>query len=223
MTHAQNPQSKKSFHFIPFLVAAAIVVVLLAAGGFAFGASQESHDSFCASCHTQPESTYVQRSTAAQPTDLASFHTGQSTRCIDCHSGQGISGRIQAELLGARNAVKWYTGTAVQPAPLTIPIADENCLKCHQQVTQVGFTPQQQITMPGISSGGREGEGRANHWHQFLARWQAASPTAGTCTSCHAGHITDASASAQTGFMSPQTIQNVCNACHQVLRREGGG
>ncbi|MDR3564370.1 MAG: NapC/NirT family cytochrome c [Negativicutes bacterium] len=222
MTHTRNPQNKPPVRFIRLLVVAAMAAVFLAAAGFAFGASQETHDSFCASCHTQPESTFVQRSTASSPTDMASFHTTQTTRCIDCHSGQGISGRIQAELLGAKNAVKWYTGTAIQPAPLTVPIADENCLKCHQAVTQQGYTPQQQITVPGASSGGGgEREGRANHWHTFLARWQAASPTAGTCTSCHSGHLTDGTA--QTGFMNPQTVQDTCNACHQVLRREGGG
>ncbi len=222
MAHAFNPKSKRPVSFIRLLVVAAIAAVFLGVAGFAFGASQETHDAFCASCHTQPESTFFQRSTTASATDLASFHTSQKTNCIDCHSGVGISGRIQAELLGAQNALKWYTGTAVQPAPLTVPIADANCLKCHQQVTQPGFTPQQQITVPGARSG-REGEGRANHWHTFLARWQAASLTAGTCTSCHSGHVTDASATAQAGFMNPQTVQSTCNACHQVLRREGGG
>ncbi|HMD87895.1 MAG TPA: NapC/NirT family cytochrome c, partial [Anaerolineaceae bacterium] len=214
-------QNQPPVRFIRLLVIAAIAAVLLAAAGFAFGASQETHDSFCASCHTQPESTYVGRSTAAAPVDMASFHTGQATRCIDCHSGQGLTGRIQAELLGAKNALKWYSGTAIQPAPLTVPITDENCLKCHQAVTQQGYTPQQQITVPGASSGEGEREGRANHWHQFLSRWQAASPAAGTCTSCHSGHLTDGTA--QTGFMNPQTVQDTCNACHQVLRREGGG
>jgi nitrate/TMAO reductase-like tetraheme cytochrome c subunit len=223
MTHTHKPQSKKPVRFIPYLIVAAIAAVFIAAAGFAFGASQETHDAFCASCHTQPESTFFQRSTTASATDLASFHTVKNTRCIDCHSGQGLSGRIQAELLGAQNAVKWYTGTAIQPAPLTLLIADENCLKCHSQVTQQGFTPQEQITVPGASSSGREREGRANHWHQFLTRWQAASTTAGTCTSCHSGHITDASTTAQTGFMNSQTVQSTCNACHQVLRREGGG
>ena len=221
MSQTQAPKSKRPVRFIPLLVTAAIAAVFLAAAGFAFGASQETHDPFCASCHTQPESTYFQRSTAAAATDMASFHTSQKTNCIDCHSGQGISGRIQAELLGAQNAVKWYTGTAVQPAPLTVPIADANCLKCHPTVTQRGYTPQQKITIPGASSGEREGEGRANHWHQFMARWQAASVTAGTCTSCHTGHLTDGTA--QTGFMNAQTVQSTCNACHQVLRREGGG
>ncbi len=191
----------------------------MAISGFGFAASQETHDAFCASCHTQPESTFFQRSSGPQPVDLASFHTVQKTRCIDCHSGQGLFGRVQAELMGARNALKWYTGTAIQPAVLTYAIGDQNCLKCHQQVTQQGFSPQEQITVPSGVNAGREGGGRANHWHQFLARWQAASPTAGNCVSCHSGHA--AGSTAQNGFMNAQNVQDTCNACHQVLRHGG--
>jgi nitrate/TMAO reductase-like tetraheme cytochrome c subunit len=222
----EKPQTKKKrFPVIPVIGIGAVVIVLLIAGGFVFAASQESQDPFCASCHTQPESTFLQRSTASTATDLASFHTAQKTACIDCHSGQGIFGRMSAELMGARNAFKWYTGTAVQPAVLTFPIGDGNCLKCHQQVTQQNFSPQENISVPGVAGGGGFGgrgeEGRANHWHAFLARWQAASPTAGTCVSCHSGHA--AGGTAQTGFMNAQDVQNTCDACHQVLRREGGG
>ncbi len=219
MYNPQKNPGKKRVPWIPVLVAAALLLIVLGVGGFTFAATQESQDPFCASCHTQPETTFLQRSTGSQPVDLASFHTGQSTRCIDCHSGQGIFGRMSAELMGARNAVLWYTGNAVQPAVLTFPIGDGNCLKCHQQVTQKGFTPQEQITVPGARTRGREEEGRANHWHQFLSRWQGASSTAGSCVSCHSGHATGAAA--QAGFMESQTVQAVCNACHQVLRREG--
>ncbi len=209
------------------LIAVLALAALFAAGGFTFAASQEQHDSFCASCHTQPESTFYGRTTSAPPADLASFHTGQKTRCIDCHSGQGTTGRISAEMMGARNALKWYTGTAIQPAVLTYAIGDQNCLKCHQAITQRGFTPQEQITVPGLRSGEGEGEGRNNHWHQFMARWQAASPTAGTCVNCHWGHAPSGQASAaqpptgtaQEGFMNAQAVQDTCNACHQVLRR----
>lgn len=220
MSQMPNPANKKRVPVVTILIVAVVVVFLLAAGGFVFAASQESNDPFCASCHTQPESTYFQRSTAGQAADLASFHTAQKTACIDCHSGQGIFGRMQAELMGARNALMWYSGTAVQPAVLNFPIGDENCLKCHQQVTQRGFTPQESITVPGVGgrAEGREGEGGNNHWHQQLARWQAASPTAATCVSCHSGHA--AGASAANGFMSAQAVQTVCDACHQVLRRE---
>ena len=213
---------------LPFLGVVGVLIaagIALGAGSLVFAASQESHDAFCASCHTQPESTFFQRSTAGQPVDLASYHQdyhSQTVRCIDCHSGQGVTGRVSAELMGARNAFKWYTGTAVQPAVLNYPISDQNCLKCHQDVTQRGFTPKEQISLPVGGEGGGEREGRNNHWHQFLSRWQAASPTAGTCTSCHAGHATGATA--QTGFMDSATVRQVCESCHHVLRggEEGG-
>ena len=212
-------QQNKKFPLIPALVVVAVIGVVLAAGGFTFAASQEAHDAFCASCHTQPESTFYQRSTAPA-VDLASFHQPQKGRCIDCHSGQGVFGRVSAELMGARNAVKWYTGTSIQPAVITYAIGDGNCLKCHADVVQRGFTPKEQISIGTGRS--EEGNGRlSNHWHEFMTRWQAASPTAQTCVSCHASHITGGTA--QTGFMDNATVQTVCDNCHQVLRREEGG
>jgi nitrate/TMAO reductase-like tetraheme cytochrome c subunit len=209
---------KKKFPLIPVIIAVAAAGLLLAGGGFAFAATQESHDPFCASCHTQPESTFFARSQATQAVDLASYHTSQQTRCIDCHSGQGVTGRVQAELMGANNALHWYTGTAVQPAVLTKPIGDANCLKCHQDITSRGYQPKAQITVQGIR-GGRGGEGGNNHWHELLARWQGTSATAGTCTSCHSGHTTDGTA--QNGYMNNQAVQATCDACHQVLRERG--
>ncbi len=215
----QPPASRqKRLRLIPALLIAAIVVLFLGAGGFVFAATQESNDPFCASCHTQPESTFVQRTTST-PVDLASFHATQQTRCIDCHSGQGVFGRMQAELMGARNAVKWYTGTAVQPAVANTPVSNDNCLKCHQTIMNRGFIAKETITVPGASSGeGRREAGRPNHWHEFLPRWQAADANAATCVTCHSGHMT--TGDAQTGFMANQTVQAQCNACHQSIRRE---
>ena len=107
-------QIKKPFPVLRTLIVLFVVGVLVAAGGFAFAANQESHDPFCASCHTQPESTFLARSQAAA-VDLASYHTTQKTLCINCHSGAGLTGRVQAELIGARNAFKFFTHTTVQP------------------------------------------------------------------------------------------------------------
>ncbi len=230
MTQPTTP-NKKRFRLIPALFIAAGVIILLSASGFAFAATQESHDQFCASCHTQPESTFVQRSTAAA-VDLASYHTTQQTRCIDCHSGQGVLGRMSAELMGAHNAFLWFTGTAVQPAVVNTPISNDNCLKCHQTIMDRGFTPKESIAIPGASSSGRRREaGRPNHWHEFLPRWQAADANAATCVTCHSGHAA-ATGSAQTGtaatsggaatgFMDAQTLQANCDACHQSIRGEG--
>ena len=214
MTIEQPSPRKKLFGITSVLVGLVALGIFLAAGGFTYAASQETHDPFCASCHTQPESTFFQRSTDAQAVDLASYHTAQETRCIDCHSGQGIGGRMQAELLGARNAAAWYTNTAIQPARLTFPIQDANCLKCHQDVTQRGYKPKQVVTVIGQ---GREGgeEAGPNHWHELMARWQAVSSNAGTCTSCHSGHLTDGTA--QTGFENVQTTRTECEACHRGL------
>jgi nitrate/TMAO reductase-like tetraheme cytochrome c subunit len=220
MTREQPSPRKTTRRWIPVLSTLVILGVVVTVGGFTFAASQESHDPFCASCHTEPESTFFQRSTAAQAVDLASYHTSQKTRCIDCHSGPGVTGRLRAELMGAHNALAWITHTAVQPAKLTVPIADANCLKCHQDVTQRGYIPKVPVAIPGASIRGGEEEGRTNHWHEFLARWQAATPSAGTCISCHPGHSTDGTA--QTGFENLQTTETVCNACHQTLR-EGRG
>jgi hypothetical protein len=221
MKQHQKPVTRKVFPWLFALAGLAVLGIVFTVGGFAFAASQEAHDSFCASCHTQPESTFYQNSTAPAPVDLASYHTGQSTRCIDCHSGQGVLGRVSAEVMGARNAVKWYTGTAVQPAVLSFAIGDQNCLKCHQAVTQRRFSPKEQITVPGEGFGGEGGggerEGRNGHWHQFMARWQAADPAAGTCVTCHSGHQTGSTV--QAGFMDAQNVRSTCDACHKVLRK----
>jgi hypothetical protein len=196
----QTPK-KKPFPLIPALVGAVVLAVLLTAGGFGFAASQESHDAFCSSCHSNPESTFYQRSIGTAAVDLASAHTIQKVGCIDCHSGVGVTGRISAELLGARNAAKWYTKTAIQPAPLTVPIDDANCLKCHDSVTvSTDFN---------------------NHFHAFLARWQAADPNAGHCVGCHPGHNTDIDPN--NHFTSDAITQPVCAACHTILREGGGG
>jgi nitrate/TMAO reductase-like tetraheme cytochrome c subunit len=214
---AAAPKSKKRSRIIIGLIVAAIAVVGLSASGFAFAATQESHDQFCASCHTQPESTFVARSTSTS-VDLASHHTTQNALCIDCHSGQGIAGRMSAELMGAKNAFKWFTGTAVQPAVVNTPIGDPSCLKCHQDVTQRGFTPKEQIAVPGGRSGEGDEEGRTGHWHQLLTRWQTADPNAGTCVTCHSGHATDGNA--QNGFMNDPKVEATCDACHRSIRRE---
>ena len=214
------PKKKRSFWFTWGAVGIVTLGIIIAAGGFTYGASQEAHDPFCASCHTEPETTFVGRSTATQAVDLASYHTAQQTRCIDCHSGAGVTGRIQAEMLGARNMLAWYMHTAVQPAKMTYQLQDGNCLKCHQDVVQRGYTPKQTVRLTGISTRGGD-EAGPNHWHELMASWQTRSATAGTCASCHLGHSTDGDA--QSGFEVAKTTRAQCDACHQALRgRERG-
>ena len=182
---------------LPWILGIAFVVGLLfTGGGFAFAATQEQQDSFCASCHTQPESTFYQREQDKSAADLASAHHPKEVRCIDCHSGAGVAGRIGAELLGAHNALAFITHTAIQPAKLTKPIGDSNCLKCHQKVLQGEPTEN-------------------NHFHHFLARWQGTDPAAATCTSCHSSHTTDGLTN--LAFLNKERTVAVCEACHRRL------
>ncbi len=197
----KNPPAKKSFPLIPVLVGLLALGILAVAGGLGYAASMETNNAFCASCHTQPETTNYERFTAAAPVDLASFHHGEDTLCIACHSGPGVAGRVKAEFEGARNALAFYTGTAVQPGKIRGRFADANCLKCHQEtVTQQ-----------------RGSEGEEGHWHVFLARWQQQDGKAAVCADCHAGHFSGTSANA---FMDVPTARAACDACHQALGRD---
>jgi hypothetical protein len=195
----KTKQNRLKFLSSPiFKIGLAIIVlgILLTASGFTFAATQEQHDSFCASCHTQPESTFYERSTTSQPVDLASVHTPKKTRCIDCHSGIGLRGRLEAELLGAHNALAFYTGTAVQPAKLTRQVGDASCLKCHAEAVA------QQAT-------------QNNHFHVFLSRWQQVDASAARCVGCHQGH--NNKGSADLLFLERATTQQVCESCHLAL------
>lgn len=199
---SRRPQpARVSFRWTYGLVGA-FVLLALGSGGFLVAAHMEDDDTFCASCHTQPESTYVSRAQAGQPTDLASYHTGAGdtpTKCIDCHSGSGVPGRAAAMTLGAFDLVSYLTGNARQPAPLTNPISDANCLKCHADTAATrDFN---------------------RHFHRFLSQWQAADPQAGTCVSCHTGHATDGDPTLV--FLNEQHTVAVCERCHAVAG-EGG-
>jgi predicted CXXCH cytochrome family protein len=98
-------------------------------------------------------------------------------------------------MMGAHNAFLYITQQAAQPARLTHPIGDENCLKCHAQVVTLRT--------------------EANHCHFYLARWQARDPNAAQCVSCHAGHATDGVV--ELKYLNEQRTVAVCAACHQVL------
>jgi hypothetical protein len=169
------------------------VALALASGAFLAAAHLEEDDAFCASCHSEPESTYFER-TQTEHVDLASAHHAENVRCIDCHSGPGMTGRVGALLLGAADLAKWVAGQAAQPALLLQPIPDANCIKCHSAVAQTRkFT---------------------EHFHAFLSQWQTTDAAADTCVSCHSAHTTDGSV--EIGFLERERTLNVCQHCHSA-------
>ena len=194
----QQPKSKRPLFFKIAIVIGALFV--LGAASSVTAMTLENNDSFCASCHSQPESVFFQRESAAA-TDLASFHSTKQTNCIDCHSGQGlVPGRLDSLLLGARDLTAWIGGRSIQPAPQTTPIHDGNCLKCHSNIAATR-------TMN-------------NHFHFFLSQWQAKDPQAASCVSCHQGHNNSTSDST-LAFLDKQATTQVCQKCH-AFSGQGG-
>jgi predicted CXXCH cytochrome family protein len=192
--------------------AAALAAVVLLAGFMFVGMMKlEETDTFCGSCHTQPETLYLERMSKAVETaaavDSASSHQSRrgeaaNVHCIDCHAGPGLGGRAAAILEGAGNAVRYVTRTMVQPGKLRGSMPDANCLKCHADV---------------IAS--ENFKGKNNHFHYFLARWRAATPeTAAACVECHLGHNDTGDPSLQ--FLVKDKAEVVCTRCHNTLGRD---
>lgn len=189
---ADRPKSKRPLFFKIAIVIGALLIFGTAGGVTAM--TLENHDSFCASCHAEPEYTFFQRESAA-PSDLASWHTEQKqTNCIDCHSGSGVvPGRINSLMLGAHDLLSWIGGHAPQPAPLNTPIGDDNCLKCHGTIAAA--------------------RNMNNHFHVFLAQWQTQDPAAAHCVSCHQGH-NNSTSDPTLAFLDRQGTTQVCQQCH---------
>ncbi|HKI53964.1 MAG TPA: cytochrome c3 family protein [Anaerolineales bacterium] len=155
----------------------------------------ENHNSFCASCHTEGEQTFFDRSIASDPVDLASIHDiKEQARCIDCHTGPGITGRYAGLMAGATDLINYFSGHYPQPAALEEPYPDANCLKCHANISQ-----KQDFN---------------NHFHVFLPQWQKIDKNAATCVSCHLSH--DTTGDVKIGFLNEQTTTAVCQKCHSV-------
>lgn len=176
-------------------IAIGILSVLGLSGGAVYGIQLENQDSFCASCHTQPEAKYYQQSTTAPATTLAAFHTQKQARCIDCHSGGGPFGRMAGLTQGSIDLLAYQSGNYRAPAVTLTKLGDDSCIKCHSDtVTRGGFN---------------------NHFHLYLRQWQASDSTAAHCIDCHVAH--------PTGDPKQQFVQNtaqaVCNQCHRSLGR----
>ena len=192
------------------------VMIALAIATVAAALKVEEQDRFCASCHSQPETTFVEQAQALKQMSvtLAAYHAKPQewknhpqvllsltnallatdiapVRCIDCHGGVGLAGRIQTLTLAAEDATLWYSGRAIQPAILSHPISDQVCLSCHATV--------------------RDTPGFDNHFHSYLKDPKA--PTL-ACTGCHIAHETS---SAATNFIERPFVAQPCASCHIAL------
>jgi predicted CXXCH cytochrome family protein len=178
---------------------ALIGLSILAISGIGAGLGLENQDAFCASCHTQPEAMYYQRSIQTKSADLAAFHTKKETHCIDCHSASGPFGRAHGLTQGAHDLVNFVRGSYHSPAVTTNPLGDDSCVKCHTKIYE---------RAPGAGKAG------LNHYHFYLLEWGAADPGAASCVSCHAPHTI---ASENLRFMNQGLVGKLCEDCHTAL------
>ena len=181
------------------------VVLLLPLVVVGTAVALESHDPFCAACHTEPESEYVVRSLSA-PSDLASSHTVAEVRCIDCHSGEEPFGRSVSLQQGAADLAAYLSGSYTQPAVTTNPVGEVGCTKCHDAPSSLGVYA---VTEGGVTSS-------HYHFYEYAAEWLAREPDArGTCGMCHRSHALDTLA--DQGFVIDHELKAVCDACHAAL------
>ncbi len=172
---------------------AAVLLIIVGVGGVAYGLSLEEHNDFCASCHTEPESTYYARALKSPPTDLASVHLQKNVKCIDCHGGAPPTDRLGGLMQGAHDYVLYLSGSYHHPAITTNPLPDVNCVKCHANV----------FARRTIQ----------NHWHFYLPDWQKAlGDKAAGCVNCHNSHTT--AQGNVVKFVPDTKINPVCQACH---------
>jgi predicted CXXCH cytochrome family protein len=209
----------------PFIVLGLVIGVILLLPAVGVGASiwLENQNSFCASCHTEPETKYYQQSLLANPATLAAFHSQKKILYIDCHSGAGPLGRAQGLQQGVDDLVIYLSGNYHKPGITSNPLGDDSCLKCHENI-DVQRAPgsalppvQRQPPVPGqggFQQGGRNRRQTDGHYHQFLQRWQANDPRAGHCVNCHSSH-SDGTTDAK--YIAQNQVQQVCNRCHTAL------
>ncbi len=190
---------KVFFALVGVILAGAVLTV----GGIGYSLALENQDSFCASCHTEPEVTYYNQSVQTNAVTLAAFHRQKKTACIDCHSGGGPLGRSKGLIQGIDDTIIYWSGNYHRPAITTNPLGDDSCTKCHADI----FTQ-------------RRGASRSTngHYHAFLPRWQAQDANAAGCTTCHASHP---QGTASQQFMMQSKVNQTCDQCHRALG-EGG-
>jgi len=184
------------------------VLLVMGAGGLTTAIKLENRDSFCAACHTQPETSFYQR-TQSTPLDMASAHSQNTmaVRCIDCHSGAGAAGRIFSLKQGAGDLAAYISGNYLNPAVTTKPLGDRACTKCHTQ-------PDIDLTQANTSLVSKS----ASHFHfnAYINEWLVREPKpAGSCAACHPAH--DLQADEANAYLVNRLVQENCEACHAAL------
>lgn len=171
----------------------------------------QADNDFCNSCHL-PDGTPLHTEIrddfdGRPPASLAARHAdlmltsrpdSPSIRCIDCHGGVGLVGRVRVKLLSVKDSLQYLTGRFEEPEGMSWPLWDTDCRQCHQSFREKG-----------------EGfDGEAFHDKQLHNIGLGVD-----CVECHTAH--DAEGDPELWFLRAASVQLRCAQCHVEYARNG--
>lgn len=132
-------------------IAASVVAAALVLGptGWLVTDALESENDFCTACHLEPgvplHKTIRANFDARPNVNLAGLHASvgaeaepgaanaraREFRCIDCHGGVGLVGKVRAKVLAAKDAFWYVVGHFEEPERMSSPLVEEDCRQCH--------------------------------------------------------------------------------------------
>ena len=193
-----------------WLGAGAVAAALLGPAGWMLSDRLEQSNDFCNACHltpTRPLHEEIRRAFDGRPAvNLASAHavagndarSDGTFRCIDCHGGASVVGRVRVKALAAKDAFWYLTGDFEEPTAMHSPLWDADCTRCHARFERASTT------------------GGATPFHAIAVHNAGLSVR---CVECHASH--EAGGNPQAYFLDPARLRTECARCHSEFS-EGG-
>jgi hypothetical protein len=191
------------------LILCALTLLAALAAISAVGVSvAEEQDVFCATCHLNPERTYVDRAASVSQAfergqqqgltsdelqqtgrdaarDLASAHRAAALNCVACHRGDNsLSDRVIALTLGGRNTLLYLTGQfdPDHSGVVNPDLVETSCLHCHVDQPSLGGVKDGEENPVMVDS-------FENHFHSYLFAPEYINQTAVGCLDCHPSHL----------------------------------
>jgi nitrate/TMAO reductase-like tetraheme cytochrome c subunit len=194
------------------LAIAAAVGIVCAPAGWVVTDVLEQRNDFCNACHLEPGAPLhirIRRDfDAAPPATLAAAHgaarvegrADAAFRCIDCHGGVGLAGRLRVKTLAARDAFWYVTGHFEEPDAMRWPLRDADCRRCHAHFD----------------------ESQAEAWQspRFHQLGVHNVKLGVACVECHQSHVAGGNPDAY--FLDAAHVRSRCARCHSEFE-EGEG
>ena len=192
-------------------LAAAMLAASLGAAGWAVSDSLEQDNDFCNACHVSKETPLhreIRRDFDARPAaSLAGAHAvagaahrdDGALRCIDCHGGTSLAGRVRVKALAAKDAFFYLGGRFEEPRAMRWPLWDEDCRKCHASFAE--RSPE---------------SGRSPGFHELAVH------NAGLgvgCVECHRVHASGGDP--DVNFLDTGAVRAQCARCHSQFAQGG--